>query len=414
MMRRSFLLTPALLLSLLSLLAHAAPEATPQDVLSNVKDGDARSTFAGFDSRIAVEAGDADAKVSLRVTDTVPLGNHRYFRWGVKAQAPFDKDKQDEVDIGTLSGLSSGTSASLDASWMLWPGVPPSAQELRTEYCDVELPKVVPGFKWQDSDRPELSLSLSTPLGCHVSLFTAESIEAMVKKLNAAVEKYNAPIKKRNEVAAAACLPPKTCPAPEPLADPAEPVENLKARLKSLDRSRLADNASTIRLITLGVSANQKDFSYVLGTAPTEVLKSDKTGSGASIGYTEVHGRWLWSVGYSRERSYKGADKLNVCSPIGTTGSASCKEAAVGAPTFSDTDIAFAEARWTIAPAKLALSPRIEYDADESAWAVRIPIYLATNAKDELTGGIVLGYTTGDEDDLGIAVFVGKAFSFFD
>jgi hypothetical protein len=31
---------------------------------------DARSTFAGFDNRIAVEAGDADAKVSIRVTDT--------------------------------------------------------------------------------------------------------------------------------------------------------------------------------------------------------------------------------------------------------------------------------------------------------------------------------------------------------
>ena len=44
---------------------------------------------------------------------------------------------------------------------------------------------------------------------------------------------------------------------------------------------------------------------------------------------------------------------------------------------------------------------------------MRVPIYLARNKEGALTGGITFGYSSSDED-LGVAVFIGKEFGFFD
>jgi hypothetical protein len=89
-----------------------------------------------------------------------------------------------------------------------------------------------------------------------------------------------------------------------------------------------------------------------------------------------------------------------------------CKRATLAPPERSTTDLAFAEWR-RLAGKHWALSPRLEYDLNDSEWAFRMPVYFITDAKGAFTAGVSVGYTTKDED-LGFSVFVSKAFTFFD
>jgi hypothetical protein len=90
----------------------------------------------------------------------------------------------------------------------------------------------------------------------------------------------------------------------------------------------------------------EQDFSFVLAEDPATKKKSSETGYGAFLAYTYVGRTYLWTAGYSHEESYKAGDKVEICTPIGTTGSTSFSEGTVGSPKKQPAELAFLESRW--------------------------------------------------------------------
>jgi hypothetical protein len=129
-----------------------------------------------------------------------------------------------------------------------------------------------------------------------------------------------------------------------------------------------------------------------------------------SVAWSYLAASSLWSFGYSHEKIYKAADKTQICSPLGTTGSTTCSENSIGEPSRDTAEIAFFEIRHLTFDGKFAFAPRLEFDFKKSVWAGRLPFYFIPNKDGQLTGGLALGYT--DSDKFGASVFVSKAFSF--
>jgi hypothetical protein len=406
--------------------------------LGDNSDGDGKSAAAGFDSRVTIEAGDSDSNASFRVSsNSIRLGSERYMRFSLEAEAPFDKEKSDSVDVGTLSGLSSGTNATLGATWIWWPRPQNDSQKSLEAVCEDELPRFVKGFDWKEKseDRKPFSLAINSG-SCVPDLFTAEGLAAVVNQINQRVDVENLKIRSANYHAAREALEKclrgiaqgvgagKETPAPVDCALP-QPVSAIpKATLEPLQddqllpiRERISGivegDRPPVHLLTIGASANRRTFSYVSADAPATGTDVERTGRGVSVAYTSVRKTWLWSVGYSEEKTFAGGDDVQICTPIGTTGSLRCESKTLGAPQEKNTGLVFAELRKAFPQMRVGLSPRIEFDTEESDWAIRLPMYLVGNGEGELTAGLALGYASKDSD-FQAAVFVGKAFAFFD
>jgi hypothetical protein len=170
--------------------------------------------------------------------------------------------------------------------------------------------------------------------------------------------------------------------------------------------------------ITLSLKANQLHYDYVLESAPTETVKSDRRGKGLSLAYSYLSQTSLWAVGYSHEKSFSPGKKTQLCKPLGTTGATTCNEVTIGAPKDQAAEIAFVELRRLFPEAHFAIAPRAEFDAEQSDWAVSVPFYFLRSPADQnaLTGGFALGYSSADADDaeLTVSIFVSKPFAFFD
>lgn len=342
-----------------------------------------------------VEAGDAKSKATISVSSFFSIGE-KIGRYRFAASAPFDRDKADSVDIGTLSALAGGTSVSAEFSWAHWPKADERADDAQTTLCRAIVRSAIPGYSIENTDYLGV-------LRCAPEDMTAERFEAAVKDLNL----------RRTACAALApaardtrCQRRISLPAAQ--LSPAFPRVLEKARaLPAL----IEETTSSLHLWTLGATGTKQNMSYVLPTAPTQVLKHTDTSEKLTAAYTRISDRLLWSVGYAQEQGSSVSAKVEVCSPIDATGSLRCSDASIGAPEEEKTETVFAEGRW--AGVKLAVSPRLEYDAEESEWGLRVPVYLVRNTKGAFTGGLAAGYTTTD-DDWQVAVFVGKEFSLFD
>ena len=113
----------------------------------------------------------------------------------------------------------------------------------------------------------------------------------------------------------------------------------------------------------------------------------------------------------SGERPYNAGKREQVCTPIGTSTGTTCSSAAVGAPKLVTANIFSGEVRALVAP-KVAVGPRIEYDATGHNVGISLPIYVRTTTNQFFTGGVEAGWTR-DAHFQGAIVFQ-KAFSFFD
>ena len=307
------------------------------------------------------------------------------------------------MDVGTLSGLSAGTSLAFELSHVDWPDAANDRRKAADAVCDNLIPEAIEGY----------SRDIVNAHGgwrCAPGDLNEEKLQAAVKTLNdkrtACADKKAAGTLAANDVVCETLL--------------AAPAARLSLRVEELlvgadERlGRMIDQVQTpISLWTVGATANEQKFSFALPETPTQVDHDDKNGWAVSAVFTRLSRAFLWSVGYSHEESYEAAAKVDICSPIGATGSSSCRQASLGAPTSQQSELAFAEVRWILPSRKLALSPRMQFDIEESEWAVRVPVYLVRNQQGAFTTGLALGYTSKDSD-VGLAVFVGKEFAFFD
>src|SRR5262245_54767879 len=87
------------------------------------EDPEASSVAASSTNRVVLKAGDADSKATIRLSNAFNAGSERYGRYALTVTAPFDGKKADQVEVGNLSGLTSGTSASFELTSLHWPKV---------------------------------------------------------------------------------------------------------------------------------------------------------------------------------------------------------------------------------------------------------------------------------------------------
>jgi hypothetical protein len=458
----------AVLLALLTLPAFAEDWATP---LQKFDDPDAKSTATGTKNRVVLEAGDADAKATIRLANLFNRGSTRFGSYSFTVSAPFDSKKADSVDVGNLSGLTSGSSAAFEYSTWWWADADQEALDDLTETCNDSIPKLIAGYDW-------FTVGVVTGVPCSRALFDVDKLNEVVKTINelrdecskcqtldskpapqcsslreaytnascpvppASAQRHQAKSEGEEELreqlhksriascalleseirrecaaceamtkqTAAKCGELKGKPEAKLAGDAKELLAGIRARVNPIaDRAR-----SPMWGLTFGVKANHQKFNYVLAAAPTTAEDSSETGVGISVGGTYVGLRNLFTFGYSHEESYTASDKTEICSPIGTTGSLSCEAASLGAPTKEKAELGFMEGKRILKSGKVAVAPRVEFDFKKSNWAIRLPVYFLANKEHQLTAGLALGYTDADDEGFGAAIFVSKAFQFFE
>ena len=352
-----------------------------------------------FESSFSIQAGDGDGKATLilnRLSKVPTLG--KYFRYQLKLSAPFDSKKQENVDVGALAKVASGTSVGIEWSYIDWRPVENDdvKHEIQLAVCERAVPELIPGYSL------DLIALGGAPYGCSVEGLTNKAL------LSDSVATVNA-----TRTACKATADKEQCKmllaAPE--AKLAENIDNVIASVQPLLVQVTDELVSPIGVWTIGLTGNRQKFEYVLPTAPADAIKQNENGWSATLAYTRLYQNNLWSVGYSHEETYKAGSKAEVCVPLGTAGALTCVERIIGAPTEKTSELLFGEYR-TLTTASFAISPRVEYDLKDSEWGVRVPIYFVTNKKEQLTAGIALGWT--EEGGSGAAVFVGKSFKFLD
>lgn len=441
-------------LSVVALLALStlATNSQAQGVKASAEsadDADARSIGTGAASRIVLEAGDADTKATLRVGGRLGTSDSLDGRYALTVTAPFDRAKADRVDIGSLSGLTAGTSATLEVGLRIWP-VPTTAEtDAMTKVCDEQLKQLFPGYSWDD-----IRKAVTVP--CDAYAFETSQLDDLVKRLNAkrascaqcgevagedpplcevsrrarlqsCVARGDTPAtgdaaacalldkQERDECAVCKDPPDAACPFIAHYAKPAE-VTTDKELLKAARYAARGPSDALFRpltILTVAATANTQHFKYVLDDSLDKVKAADKRGVGITFAATHVLRTSAVSYGYSHEESYNGADETQLCRALGTTGATTCSSAVIGAPEKQKAELAFTQYRVAFKAGRFALAPRVEFDVKKSKWAARVPFYFLANKAQELTAGVAVGYSEGEDEEFGAAIFISKAFTFY-
>lgn len=348
-----------------------------------------------FNSEFSIQAGDADSKATLALTRALATsGNGHYRQLQIKVTAPFDKDKQDQIDVGTLSGLTAGTNASIESTWLRWPKFTTPDQLKYTQICEKYTKNLIPGYDWNLVGA--FGGEDGAAIVCNGGTFTKANLAAAAKEL-----------KKKIDGCKEDC---------GPLTGRREPILAANAddifKMVQADFQLVEDETITeISTFTVGLKVNQQKFNFVQPATPAMAESDTKQGWGVSVAYSRIAQGRLWSVGYAHEESYKATDKVQVCNPFENTTALICSNVSIGAPTKKSRELLFGEYR-LIWNNKFGVSPRIEFDIEDSEWAIGVPVYLVANEEGQFTSGLKLGWDA--ENDFGVSIFIGKPFKFFD
>jgi len=120
----------------------------------------------------------------------------------------------------------------------------------------------------------------------------------------------------------------------------------------------------------------------------------------------------LFRAGYTYIGDYKAADKINLCQAPedDAMGAQICENLTTSGPEGNQKDVGFVEVRHKIDKSIIqAATVKLSYDFDEKEMEVDMPIYLLSDEKKNLNGGIRLGWS--ESDDIKLGVFIGSAFS---
>jgi hypothetical protein len=369
----------------------------------------AKSGAPSFLDSASIETGTADTKATISFGGYIPkfLPSTDYLHYQINGEAPIStKGSTDEVDIGTVSGLTAGASAHAEISAILWPRGSELSDIDFTDFCESTVQKLIPGYT-----RSIVAAAKSDPQ-CGNSFLTKDNLERIVKDVNAARADCQKPdADQKLGLTHAAC---------QAVLGPGRPAALIpdardEKYLKNLDGNRLAQwqrSEKPLTLFTLGTTVNRQKVGYFNTSDLSTLIQDHTTGYGVNFTASRISGALMYSGGFSYEKAYKNNDTVQVCSPVSRSTSLKCPAGAIGAPKEMFSRIVFTEARWLVKSDVFAIAPRLEYDFTASKFAAKLPIYLAPNKDKVLTGGIALGYVTHG-DGFGASVFVNKAFSLF-
>jgi hypothetical protein len=399
-------------------MAQAASEVPANhSYLEPLSAPDSKSGAPSFLDSASIQAGTSDTKATLAFQGYLPHFPHTdYLHYEIGGEAPISKGSTDEVDIGTVSGLTAGSSAHVQFSAIIWPKSEADSDLDFTAFCEDSLKTLIPGYSVAS-----IAASGADPQ-CGRPFLTPENLQRVVKVLNSAIKDCNEKdeTKRTLKLAAVACEQILQENGGKPAALIPDALND--KYLKHLAGDRIAEferTAKPLTLITLGTTVNRRKAAYFNQSDLTTLVKDQVTGYGASFGISRLAGNAMYSGGLSYEKTFKDGDSVEFCSPVNNSTTTKCATGALDAPTHKFARIAFLESRVLIKTGAFAIAPRIEYDFTGTKFAAKLPLYIAPNKDKVLTGGISLGYATKGKDDkkadgFGAMLFVSKAFSFFD
>ncbi len=362
---------------------------------------------------ISVEATSEKTTASFKVGKSwvfVPPLTEKYEKTldlSLSASTPFDQDKSRRKDLGDISGLTTGTNAKLQGGLMWWARVNRDAVFMIDETCSKAVQDLYEpewgtqnySFAWprdnpvEQTETESALLFQNQGVQCDKMLSSDDGMKAAVDTVNTA-NKTHKDFK----------LPPVRLKK-----RPAHSREWHWRELQAVQQK--VQHAS--QGMTFTITANRQELDYADAAAPATINEVSKYGYGASLGYTLILHQSVLLAAVSYEQVYQGGEDTQICSPIGTTGSFMCQNAALSAPAEKEDEILSVEYR-TIIPwhISIAIAPRVQYSFQQSQFGVRLPIYVAPDPKHVLDGGIAFAWT--EEDHFGVSIFVSKAFKFFD
>ena len=175
-------------------------------------------------------------------------------------------------------------------------------------------------------------------------------------------------------------------------------------------------------LFYYGASAEigYKEFEYLSPVGFTE-NSTDKTPYSASAfwGVAPDNSALYIGAGANHKVEYKDADAKTICPVATDLAQQECKTNAFEKPQKNKDTTLFALARYqTDVPVlgsesfPIAVELRAGYDFEDNTFGIAAPIYLFTNEKGRLQGGVKLSWDD-DDSDLGVGIFVGSSFDLF-
>ena len=391
-----------LTIAALPLTAFAADDAGDNtDAL--IESPSTTSIIGGAASRLVIEAGTDKTTASAKIGKSwTPTGGVDAFKWAVSAKVPFDSNKEDSHDLGTLSGLTAGTSAQIQAGWFHWPHADAKGMDAA---CRQAIEAMFPGYSWWSPGMPDNSFRYFN-VGGKDNALGATDCESILSDREA----LDSAVKARNDATQQA-KPKAGESAPQPALIPTH-VSRLQAQyLRNFQGSKVS--VSNAYGISIGLTGNRQKFSFAdSASAPTTITSTTKEGYGASIAGTLVGSWYVLGAGYEWEKAFKGGKDTQICIPVGTSTATSCGTASLTQPGEKKNQILFVESRMIVhSLAGIAIAPRVEYSLDDSIFGIQMPIFLAANKDHILDGGVTVGWS--QDEHWAASVFVGKAFSFF-
>jgi hypothetical protein len=165
---------------------------------------------------------------------------------------------------------------------------------------------------------------------------------------------------------------------------------------------------------SLIVSGSRNTYKWVDRTALTDesVRKTARLAT-VAVGLLTRRSDYF-ALSYGKGTKQKAGKATQLCTPLTTapSGTLSCRQTPLDAPTDSDTNVVSLQVRRFFS-GRFAVSPKISRDIEEKTSQVDLPIYFLQNPKGGLVGGVNVRWTS-ESKEIAATIFVGSALKLID
>jgi hypothetical protein len=381
-----------------------APNAPQFELSTNRGDGEATIMFAGELSRTGRDYDPATGD------DRRTSSTSRVYLRGV---APLDKDDEDAPRFVNLANPLGGSRITIGfvhyiSSYTLHRDQLEAARADRTTILRACLRQTV--SQWQrEALRTEEQIALTEAYYAEFAdrLATAQGPELALLQTNglAAYDtEIPAPVRNRCLVGNTGS-PRDTLELAAIYGDPEQVVRIGRA---------VTGNAPTLFFGAEG-TVSQNDYSFLDRTA-FKIDEASHRGYAISAFAGVIGGSGSWSLraGLTYARDYKQQRSIELCRPLTGSTDTQCLTGRDGPPTRQTNAAASLEGRLRFATpiGDIGLAPAVAIDLDEGEYTLDLPIYIARDSDDRLTGGVQVGYSSA-KNDVSFGFFIGVPFNIF-
>lgn len=328
--------------------------------LAKLDSAPSTSRTVGEVRRVEILAGTEDEQASLQLSKAVDD-----FVLGFTFTTPIDRDDK-AGKLATLDGLSDSIRGEFRLTYTPWRMPPANKKSLAA--CE----KAAKLFEYED---PEYAIK-----NCGTTLFSL----GLGQRMKLANKGYT-----DAKIAA--------------LEEKAELLE------ENFDISFFGDKPMIFYSLTTALGTEEFEYRDPVNLEKKEDNETEWSIE-ASVAVYLVQSEWYFNLAARYEEAFKPTDKETRCPPSTSTTPVVCFDDEFAGAKEDNAEVLSLEAKKIYK--KIGFAPKVSYDFEDDVVGVDFPIYLATNSKEEFTGGIKLGWRN-DDDDLIASIFIGAPLKLF-